>query len=111
MIINTTLNYSDENVQNRIFNIMDEVRSSPFISKNEDLVENWLKMYINSEFYKENQFMDGLWSAINYAEKSTLPMNIKFNKSDQNQIIGMISHKNSLIITIFGHNHKILNFM
>ena len=31
--------------------------------------------------------MDGLWSAINYAEKSTLPMNLKFNKSDQNQII------------------------
>ena len=42
--------------------------------------------------------MDGLWSAINYAEKSTLPMNLKFNKSDQNQIIGTV---NSLIEALF----------
>ena len=83
MIVNTTLDYSDVDVQTKIANVLDKVQALPSIVNDESLIENWLEHYLNSSQYSEEQFMFGLQRFMAFNKKSPLPMNVLFDEEGE----------------------------
>lgn len=86
VIFHEELDYSDQKVQQEIFRVIDNIKSSPRMSNNPKIEENWLTSFLDSPFSPEEgdppeQFIMNLKKFLTEFKSAPVSHNVRFNEN------------------------------
>ena len=81
--------FSDVNVQEKLQDLLEQVKASPSIYDDGNVTENWFEEYLKTEFYditRPDLFVKNLRRVLKLSKRTPMPLHVKFDKIQKNII-------------------------